>query len=405
MDRNEKKILTSASIYHASNDASVVTLPAVFPVLYTQGVLIRRYSDIGTILLTGLVVAVIAQFIIGHSIKAKHYRCCLALSALVLGVFLILMASSKSFLTLLVFFIGVRIGSSVYHPVGISWISKVFKGKKLDRAMGIQSAFGDIGVLSAFVATGYLTDRFGWKVPLLLWGSVNLTALWVGLLVSRGTEFGTREETEQRSVSWLETFSDLKPFIPPLMLGGIAWGITLGYAPSLLNHKLHLSMSETGVILGSWMAMGTLASLFYGKIAERLERSKIIIIAYSLIALATVAIGISTRTHFTIIAFLIYGIALFTTFPALLSFVGSTTRAHNRTATFSTVSNIQILGNSIFSYISGFLSDAYGINIPFIVLGLTSALVVIYIAAMMKKSRLWQGEAPEFMRGGDIESI
>jgi len=390
MTHSEKKVLATASIFHAFNDASVVALPAVFPILYTEGVLIRRYSDIGTILLTGLVVAVISQFIIGHKVKARHYRCCLALEALLLGIFLNLMTISKSFLMLLLFFVGVRIGSSVYHPVGISWISKTFSGRKLDRAMGIQSAFGDLGVLAAFVSTGYLTDSLGWKAPLILWGTMNLLIIWVGLAVSRGIDMTEDTLDDKHRVSWLETFSDLKPFIPAILLGGVAWGVTLGYAPSLLNHKLKLSMSNTGVILGGWMAMGAMASVTYGKVAELLGRSRTIITAYILITVSTLTIGLTSSTTLTIVSFLVYGVALFTSYPALLSFAGAVTRARNRTATFSTVSNLQVIGNSITAYISGFLSDALGISFPFILLSAAGAVVVTYLLILMRKSGIWR---------------
>jgi len=390
LNKSEKKVLITASLFHACNDASVVALPSVFPLLYTEGVLIKKYADIGTILVLGLIVSVIFQFIIGHKVKAKHYRCCLALEALLIGVFLNLMTLSKSFLMLIIFFIGVRIGSSIYHPVGISWISKTFEGSRIDKAMGIQSAFGDIGVLAAFVTTGYLADRFGWKAPLILWGSMNLMAIVAGLVTSRGVEIIPEKEEKHENVSWKETFSDLKPLIPPIILGGIAWGVTLGYAPSLLNHKLKLSMSNTGVILGGWMAMGAIASVTYGKIAELLGRTKTIITAFVLITISAFSIGLVSRTSIIIVSFLTYGISLFITYPALLSFAGSTTRARNRTATFSTVSNLQILGNSSTAYISGFLSDAYGINAPFILLGSASALVVLYIAGAMKMSKQWR---------------
>jgi len=402
MTSTEKKVLATASIFHAFNDASVVALPAVFPILYTEGVLIRRYSDIGTILLTGLVVAVISQFIIGHKVKVRHYKCCLALEALLLGVFLNLMTISKSFLMLLLFFVGVRIGSSVYHPVGISWISKTFSGKRLDRAMGIQSAFGDLGVLAAFVSTGYLTDSFGWKAPLILWGTMNLLIIWVGLATSRGVEILEEEEEREHSVSWLETFSDLKPFIPAILLGGIAWGVTLGYAPSLLNHKLKLSMSVTGIILGGWMAMGAIASVTYGKVAEIFGRSRTIITAYILITISTLAIGLISRTGITVVSFLVYGVALFTSYPALLSFAGSITRARNRTATFSTVSNLQVIGNSITAYISGFLSDAFGINSPFILLSIASAVVVTYLLIVIRRKGIWRDGLSEHTRAQEL---
>ena len=112
MDRIKRRILTTVSLHHACNDGSVVALPAIFPILYTKTLLIRRYSDIGTIIMVGLVVAFLFQLLIGHHARTRHYRRFLALDALIVGASLLLLTFSRSHLTLVLFFIGVRIGTS-----------------------------------------------------------------------------------------------------------------------------------------------------------------------------------------------------------------------------------------------------------------------------------------------------
>jgi FSR family fosmidomycin resistance protein-like MFS transporter len=401
MQSIRRKVLSTVALHHFCNDASVVALPAIFPLLYTEGVLIKRYSNIGTIILIGLAIAVVFQLLIGHHIKRRHYRCCLALDALIVGISLILITLSRNYLMLVLFFIGIRIGTSVYHPVGISWITSSFQGKGLDRAMGFQSAFGDIGVLFAFASTGLLAQILGWRTPLIIWGTINLAAVGIGLAISRGTsDPAIADETGQ--VSWRETIGKLRPFMPVIILGGMAWGVTLGYAPSLFNHRFGISMSRTGLVLSGWMAAGTLSSFFYGRIAEFIGRQRTITIAYVLIVVTTFAVGLSGNTFMTIGAFVLYGTALFVTYPAILSFVGSTMEANNRTAAFSLVATIQILGNSVFAFISGFLSDAYGINTPFLLLGGATLLAVIYMTIIFRVRKLTAGPVPPRARPKDI---
>ena len=402
MERVKRKILSTVVLHHLCNDASVVALPAIFPILHEEGVLISKYSDIGTTLLIGLGVAVIFQLIIGHNVKRRHYRCCLALDALTVGISLLLITLSRNYLMLVLFFVGVRIGTSVYHPVGISWISSTFTGRNLDRAMGIQSAFGDIGVLSAFISTGFLAQYFGWRTPLLLWGMLNLAAVGIGLLFSRGTGEPARPQPEEERVSWLETIRNIKAFMPVIILGGMAWGVTIGYAPSLFNHRLGISMSGTGIILSCWMAAGTVSSFLYGKISDLLGRHRTITIAYTIVVAASLVLGLSSSAHLTIVAFVVFGMALFVTYPAILSFVGSTVDERNRTAAFSLVSTIQILGNSTFAFLSGFLSDAYGINTPFLLLSGTTLLAVIYITIVLRLKHISAGPAPSRARPKDI---
>ncbi len=403
MERIKRRILSTIVLHHFCNDASVVALPAIFPVLYTQKTLIKRYSDIGTVILIGLVVAIFFQLIIGHNVKRRHYRRLLVLDAAIVGISLLLMTLSRNFLMLVLFFIGVRIGTSVYHPVGISWISHTFRGGRLDRAMGFQSAFGDLGVLAAFASTGLLAQFYGWRAPLLLWGIINIAAVAASLIISRGTEaLEASQEREEERVSWRETFGKLRTFIPVIILGGMAWGVTLGYAPSLFNHRLGISMSQTGTILSCWMAAGAAVSFLYGKIAQVLGRHSTIMIAYVVIVLTAITIGLSSNSSLTIGAFIVYGVALFITYPAILSFVGSTVDEKNRTAAFSLVSTIQIVGNSSCAFISGFLSDAYGINTPFLLLGAATLLSVIYLAIIMRTRKITAGPVPPRARPKDI---
>jgi FSR family fosmidomycin resistance protein-like MFS transporter len=396
MKQRERKILGAVSIFHAFNDASVVALPTVLPILYTQGVLIKRYADIGTMILIGLAMAILCQFVIGHRAKGRHYRRLLALDNLVVGLFLMLTPLARHYFVLVLFYLGVRIGSSIYHPVGIAWISHSFRGKRLDRAMGIQSAFGDIGVLAAFLATGYLAQHFGWMTPLFVWGSLNLAAAAAGLLWSRGADRGEGYREPDEPVSWKETFSDQKYLLMPILLGGIAWGIMLAYGPSLLNHRLGAPMSATGLILGGWIGGGAVTSFLYGKVVDRIGRYRTLVLGCVLTALATCVIGLSTNLALTAATMAFFGMSIFITFPAFLALVSASAKSKNRTAAFSMVSNLQIIGNCTFTFVGGFMSDAWGIHTPFLLLGAVSLVIAIYVVALRNRVAVpLSEEAPE----------
>ncbi len=388
----KRRILGSVSLHHACNDASTVVLPSIFPLLCTQGLLIHSYSDIGTTNLVGLVTAVIFQAFVGHFARTRHSRYYLAVDALLVGTSLILMTKATSYWMLVLFFIGVRMGTSIYHPVGISWISHVFAGKNLNRAMGFQSAFGNIGVLLAFASTGFLAEHFGWQAPLYMWGMINLSAVAIGLYLSRNpyekSEIAQQIEEEKEPVSWIRAFHGIKSFIPMMVLGGLAWGITINYAPSLLNHRLGVPMSITGIIMGCWMSAGTFSAFSYGRISAILGRSRTLVYAYIAIAVVAVIFGLGRNVPVTIAAFAVFGIALFATYPAILSFIGSSVDPKNRTAAFSLASNVMIIGNSIFSFISGRLSDSFGINAPFLLLGVMTLLVLAYLVTMIRTGRI-----------------
>lgn len=402
MNAREKKILGSVSVFHIFNDASVVALPTIYPILYSQGLLIKRYADIGTMIFIGLIVSILFHFFVGHWAKGRHYRLLLVLDDLVVGLFLLLTPLAKNYLALIFLYVGVRIGSSIYHPVGISWITHTFRGKNFDRAMGIQSAFGDVGVLAAFLGTGYLAQNFGWTNPLYIWGVLCITAAIAGCVLSRGTADGGEHEKVEEAVSWRETFHDQRYLILPALLSGISWGITLAYGPSLLNHKLGAPMSITGLILGCWIGAGTIASLMYGKVAQRIGRYGAIVLGCVLTAVTTCIIGFSTNLALSAVLMAAFGWSLFLTFPALLTLVGSIAKSKNRTAAFSLNANIQILGNAAFTFVAGFMSDAWGINTPFFLLGAVAIVIAVYVLALRKRVAAAGAQAEPSMAPGEI---
>ncbi len=389
-------------MHHSCNDGSAVVLPAVFPLLYDRGELIRDYSDIGDMILAGLATALLFQALVGHFARTRHSRYYLALDALLVGASLLLMTRASSYWMLVVFFVGMRMGTSIYHPVGISWISSMFAGRDLDRAMGFQSAFGNIGVLAAFTSTGLLAERFGWRIPLLIWGAVNLTAVAAGLALTSGTidsaEKARQREEEKEPVSWKNAFTSMLPFVPMALIGGLGWGVTINYGPSLLNHRLGVPMASTGLVMGFWMGAGTLAAFFYGKISAILSRGRTMVYAYITIAAVALVLGLARSVPLTTAAFALFGVALFVTYPANLSFIGSAASPRNRTAAFSLTANTMIIGNSVFSFISGRLSDAYGINAPFIMLACGAVAVLAYLAGMIRAGKI-EAEGCRFARG------
>lgn len=385
MDAKHKRLLTSISIFHLFNDASVVALPTIFPILYTQGLLIKRYADIGTMIFIGLIVSIVFHFFVGHWAKGRHYRLLLVLDDLVVGLFLLLTPFARNYAMLVLLYIGVRIGSSIYHPVGIAWVTHLFRGKSYDRAMGVQGACGDFGVLLAFLGTGYLAQLFAWGTPMYTWGALCIAGAFAGLLLSRGANGGEGNDDEEEPVSWRETIRDQRFLILPALLSGVSWGITLAYGPSFLNHKLGASISMTGIVLGCWIAAGTLASLMYGKVVERTGRFGAIVLSCILTALTTCVIAFTRNLALAAVLMTLFGWSLFLSFPALLTLVGTVAKPKNRTAAFSLNANIQIFGNATFSFAAGFMSDRWGIHTPFLLLGGVALIVAAYVAAIHKR--------------------
>ncbi len=379
----KKRILLSASIFHALTDASTVVIPTIFPTLYNQGFLITRYTQIGFLSNLGLITTVLFQFFVVRLSYRRDYRIFLLASGLGICASLALTPFARSFAVLLLFFVLLRLAASVYHPLIIAWISKSasHSGKELDRAMGIQSGSGNVGVVLAYLTVGFLAQRWSWKTPLFVWAGFGLILVGLGLFTLRGV-LSRNEESRplQGARSWLHSLAGVKRFVPGFFFGGMGWNVIVFFAPSLLNHRFGIPMGRTGLYLALWMGIGTITGYSYGLLSRWFGRKAIFLTTLAGSTICLVVIGWSPFRGLAVAALLVFGGLLLMTYPSLHTFVGSTVRPDEQTRAFSWVSNIQMLSGALVALVSGFLSDAIGIHVPFLFTGvLTLGIFLFYL--------------------------
>jgi MFS family permease len=379
----KKKILLSASLFHALTDAASIITPTVFPILYSQKFLITRYSQIGLLSNLGLLTTLFVQFLVVRISFRHEYRNLLLASGLGICVSLAFVPFARSFAALVFFFILIRIATSIYHPLIIAWISRSMtgSGKELDDAMGIQSGAGNTGVVLAYLTVGYMAQRWSWKTPLFAWAAFGLVLAVLSLLTLRGVS--SRSEEKRPSLdwrSWGRSLASVKRYIPGFFFGGMGWSVTIFYAPSLLNHRFEIPMGPTGLYLALWIGVGTLTGYGYGTWSRRFGRKNVFLLSLGGAAVCLFVIGFSPIKALAVAALIVYGGLLLMTYPSLHTFVGSTVPASHQTQAFSWVSNIQLISGAFVSLVAGFLSDALGIQIPFILTGiLTVGIFFFYL--------------------------
>jgi MFS family permease len=223
----KKKILLSASLFHALTDAASVIPPMVFPLLLAQGFLVRNYSQIGILSNLGLLTSLAVQFLVVRVSYRSEYRTLMILSGLGLCASLAVMPFARTFAALLAFFLLLRISSSFYHPIVIAWISKsrVGSGRELDDAMGIQSGSGNLGVGLAYLTVGFLAQGWGWKTPLYVWAVFGLFLAGLGAWALRGVSSRSEERPSLRPSDWARSLRAIERFVPGFFFGGAGWSV------------------------------------------------------------------------------------------------------------------------------------------------------------------------------------
>lgn len=378
----KKRILISASFFHALTDAATVAVPTVFPILYSRHFLITSYSQIGLLSNLGLVATFLIQFLVVRISYRHEYRTLLLASGLGLCAAMALIPFARTFAVLLLLFLLLRIASSFYHPVMIAWISKTRagSGKELDDAMGIQSGSGNLGVILAYLTVGFMAQHWTWKTPLFAWSLFGLVLGAVGLIILRGISSKADVRPSLSPSSWARSLRGIKRYIPGFFFGGMGWSVTVYYAPSLLNHRFGVPMGRTGLFLALWIGMGTITGYGYGVWSRRFGRKLVFLTSLGGAMVSLFLIGFARQQALAVAGLIAFGGFLLMTYPSLHTFVGSTVPEKGQTQAFSWVSNIQLLSGAVVSLGAGFLSDAVGIQFPFILTGfLTLAVFLFYL--------------------------
>lgn len=378
----KKRILLSASLFHALTDAATIITPMIFPLLLVQHSLISNYAQIGVLSNLGLLTSLLVQFLVVRISFLSEYRTLMILSGLGLCASMAVTPLARSYGMLLVFFLLMRVSASFYHPIVIAWVAKTRagSGRELDDAMGIQSGSGNLGVGLAYLTVGFLAQRWGWKTPLFVWALFGLVLAGLGSWALRGISSRSEERPSLRPADWQRSLRSLKRFVPGFFLGGAGWSVAVYYAPSLLHNKYGIPMGQTGLFLALWIGLGTVTGYGYGVWSRRFGRKPVFLASLGGAAAALFLLGFAPTKALAVAGLLAFGGFLLMTYPSLHTFVGSTVPASGQTMAFSWVSNIQLVSGALVSLVSGVLSDIIGIQFPFILTGVLALVAFLFYA-------------------------
>ena len=383
--KQQGRILSTVSLIHAINDGSVAVISILFPIF--KDLFDLSYTQVGVITGGGLFITLLAQLFLGRIADGKNVNSFLLTGLLLTIVSLVLLTFSDAFITLIFFIFFMRFATSFFHPIGIGWISRTYKKDRLDWAMGIQSGSADIGAFLAILTTLSITQLTHWTVPLYGWASICI----LGLLASLVLTFQLKKEfvivpkeTKKHTIREMATdaferMNGIKILIPAFMISGAFWGVIITYLPLLLTERTTLSLPIIGFLVALWAGIGSITSLCYGKIRSFIHRKKLLIIAYMTLGLFSLCLAVFTHIIILIMVMIVFGIALFLTYPALFSFVSEVTHESVEGWTFGLTFTFQTGGGTILLFLGGVLSDLFGIWIPFALLGTLSLLFTIVL--------------------------
>jgi MFS family permease len=352
-----KRLLWAISYHHLCNDGTLMALIALLPILVDE--MDMSYYDVG-LLGFGLVITVVVQYGVGKFADRKFSKFMLEAGAGMMASSFLLLLLVNDFAGLFAAVIVMRVGASFYHPVGTSWISRTFSGAYLDTALGIQSGVGNLGVIVAWVSSGYLGEHFSWKAPCLLWAGLNLAAVAIGTLVIRETGVMPSQLAQRERISSRQTFRKIGILSIPIMTGGALYQVTSYFGPLNLTKNGEWSAASADLMLAFWIAVGTVTSYYFGAFSARFGRGWLLKSAYSVSCVSVLLLAVVSQWYFVGAVLLAYGALLYVTYPALFALVTEATSDKERGTAFGILFGLQLGGGAATVYACGALADALG---------------------------------------------
>ena len=169
---------------------------------------------------------------------------------------------------------------------------------------------------------------------------------------------------------------DLLQVAGALLLWGFGEGMFFNFIPIYLDNQFHLSESEIGLVLGMFGFSMAITHIPAGRLADRMGRRPLLIVAWFLGLAATVVMGSSLGLPLFLVGLFGYGLTAFVSSP-LSSYVTAArgdmpvgTVLALTTATFG-------LGMALGPVSGGWIGDRYGMRMSFWVAAAVFALSTV----------------------------
>jgi MFS family permease len=161
--------------------------------------------------------------------------------------------------------------AAIYHPVGTAML--VSHAERVGRAIGVNGVWGNLGVAFAAIATGAVTQWFGWRWAFILPGAAALAvgAAYLALVppeANRSKRIVTHDADFPRAVI-------VRAFVVLALVtlsGGVVFNATTVALPKMIDERLPQLAGSTlgvGILVCAVYIVGAMAQLVMGRLIDR----------------------------------------------------------------------------------------------------------------------------------------
>ena len=374
---SDSSVLVTTSAIHLTNDACFSLLYPLLPFIAAD--LGLSYTETGMLKATFSGASSVLQVPAGIIGARYGEMLVLLLGNLWVGLGLVGMALTGSFVLLLVAASVTGIGGNAQHPLGASIVSTNARREQLATSIGTLNFSGDLGKLAGPFVAGIIAVQFGWRAAFAAVGIVTaLLTLWVLARQRNETRRGTRPVS--RSIE-----DDGTPirrgFNFVLLAGGLdsaTRGAALTFLPFVLVDK-GFGAAAVSVMFGLIFAAGAAGKFVCGWLSDR--HGILVVIVVTEVATAGSLLALALASRWAVIPLvLVFGFALNGTSSALSVAVAQFVPAAKRARGFGIYFTAALISSAAAPLAYGILADATSITTTFVAMTFLTLAVLPAIA-------------------------
>jgi MFS family permease len=291
------------------------------------------------------------------------------------------------------------------HPVGSAYLSERFPQRR-GSALSWHTVGGSLGTVAIPLVTSAVIAAAGWR-----WALVTLAALiaagglfvWLGLPADRRRPPPEPASTQPASTQPASTqpaggqVTATAGSVWPLLLrkrvvlilaastiaaGGRGLGTITTYLPAYLRSDLHLGQLEVGAIFTAVMAASVAGPLAAGYLADRLGRTRLLVVAYLGGAVALAAFPFAGRGLASLLAAgIAVGVLAYAESPLLQAVFGDAIGEQHGRAAFGAFFAIAYGVGALWLAVLGWVIDAAGFTAVFLIMAVSFVVAAATVLA------------------------
>lgn len=292
-----RKIAWTSAITHGLVHAAVLLLPPLLATLQQEfGVSLLAVVGVANMMQLAFGLAALPA---GRLADRHGSRTMLLFAAAGCTLSLIAVALAPSFSVLCVALVALGVSGGIYHPSGLSLLSRGVESKEQGRAIGIHGVGGNMGAALAPAWSAFFASQWGWRYGFAAAAALSFLC-WALTMTLPNVKAAPQHAHAHTSVgsllASLRTLWRTRPLrwlLVSTTAGGFVYQGVLTFLP------LHLADSAGGVLNASLLmslvlVAGIVAQRWGGELADRLPRERLFLAEMALFAPVMLLLGLSS---------------------------------------------------------------------------------------------------------------